>query len=1031
MSETKHIKLISFGSQKVNDWNSKEVRKTIRISVILPESTEDKCPEFNYKDELVATKKKSAVKNIIPKPSNGLDPFNEDDDDVKRIAAEMEAKYGMGVAKKRKWRKDDYADIGMGYDETDSFIDNTDGYDEIIPKNVTTVHGGFYINCGALEFKTDEAVSSDESSSSEEDATEKHQNHKRVLESSAESEDEVQQETVKLKPTEKKPKLINNTNGMQKAIKKRLFGHEKIKQQIRKKRLEDSTRKTVSELLKEKRMDLNMSATIEPEPSEKIERSVSPRENKKSPMLATIDDVIESVINRTVIKKPEAVDESSKESVSSKGASIAVKTVVTINSSPSEADSNDGLSIKPVELVQLPENLPTDIIIIIDSIKNAAACNTEGKVKFFTDNVNSMLLNLERKCRCLGKQSRMKVYEHLAPFVKCKKETLIKRAKNLCIVEEQKKIKALIHSLKTSIGLMMPVIIENYEEECRSILQRKFSTNNDESTKNLRLPKRHFTWTEELKKLLRDIVTLRRKCYLNEGRLKESLDALLVEFLKSEIQVLWPEGWMSLNSLLKHSNIIDPKKNMDPIKKTIPLSAPEVNINPPPNITVTPTSTLTINRSTTPTISPPPNISIPANCALTITPVVPPPSSVPKVNSIENKVRSKLSVSDTMFSKVNSDISNVSKSSRSLPPMDVKSSSSNVNNIKYSTAVSSPSPIVHTVPKDIETIILDDKSQKKEEPEDLSSHSTIEKHIDNFIKEGLSRNNCQIIDLTDQPEVKKKPSSKPKTKYTYEYSEKIPKLKPEYAEKPPKLKPEIEGLRVKTQEELTGSSAFNQIIADSLNNDVNRFSKSNIVTKSSNSISSTVPISNSTMFDYSKSKISSEGDDIQKVMEGLKVLQKMSSPVKTNDDTRTSSPVSVIAFNKSFSQDANNKTATVSPATNRSNTFQDAFQKQFIPDFMKASFTTTPSKGNYNRYGIANNVHFFITIFHFSYNKINHTSSKSTPSSSEKYLQNNFSQPNSNKVKNNYSAQQSGSYEMLDDMFANFLSDNFKNKFTT
>lgn len=72
------------------------------------------------------------------------------------------------MKKKRKGRKDDYADIGMGYDESDSFIDNTDGYDEIIPQNVTTLHGGFYINCGALEFKTDEEASSDNSSSSSE-----------------------------------------------------------------------------------------------------------------------------------------------------------------------------------------------------------------------------------------------------------------------------------------------------------------------------------------------------------------------------------------------------------------------------------------------------------------------------------------------------------------------------------------------------------------------------------------------------------------------------------------------------------------------------------------------------------------------------------------------------------------------------------------------------------------------------------------------------------------------------------------------
>lgn len=88
-------------------------------------------------------------------------------------------------------------------------------------------------------------------------------------------------------------------------------------------------------------------------------------------------------------------------------------------------------------------------------------------------------------------------------------------------------------------------------------------------------------------------------------------------------------------------------------------------------------------------------------------------------------------------------------------------------------------------------------------------------------------------------------------------------------------------------------------------------------------------------------------------MENLKALQKLScSPVK-NDST--SSPVSVIAFNKNFSSskssglnqgvqktgDANSNTTT-----DFSGTFQDDFQKQFI-NSIQTSANPSTTKANY------------------------------------------------------------------------------------
>lgn len=102
--------------------------------------------------------------------------------------------------------------------------------------------------------------------------------------------------------------------------------------------------------------------------------------------------------------------------------------------------------------------------------------------------------------------------------------------------------------------------------------------------------------------------------------------------------------------------------------------------------------------------------------------------------------------------------------------------------------------------------------------------------------------------------------------------------------------------------------------------------------------------------DGEKVKVNNEGDDIQKVMEGLKVLQKMSSPVKTSSENTTSSPVSVIAFNKSYSP----KSAVSQPSTSSNSSvvrpsdytkadfctgFQEQFQKQLLGDvnFLKTS----------------------------------------------------------------------------------------------
>lgn len=58
---------------------------------------------------------------------NGFsDPFEENDDDVNRIAKEFERKYGTTCAGKKRSSNNNDCDKGAGYDLNDGFIDNSE-----------------------------------------------------------------------------------------------------------------------------------------------------------------------------------------------------------------------------------------------------------------------------------------------------------------------------------------------------------------------------------------------------------------------------------------------------------------------------------------------------------------------------------------------------------------------------------------------------------------------------------------------------------------------------------------------------------------------------------------------------------------------------------------------------------------------------------------------------------------------------------------------------------------------------------------
>ncbi|XP_047658772.1 ubinuclein-1 isoform X2 [Tachysurus fulvidraco] len=109
-----------------------------RIELVLFEPDGTRCAEFHYPQ--LTEVRRSEVDG------------DGDGDELQDLVTKLQKKHGE-APKQRRDRVQDLMDLGDGYDDTDSFIDNSEAYDELVPSCLTTKYGGFYINIGTLQFR--------------------------------------------------------------------------------------------------------------------------------------------------------------------------------------------------------------------------------------------------------------------------------------------------------------------------------------------------------------------------------------------------------------------------------------------------------------------------------------------------------------------------------------------------------------------------------------------------------------------------------------------------------------------------------------------------------------------------------------------------------------------------------------------------------------------------------------------------------------------------------------------------------------
>ncbi|XP_054980494.1 ubinuclein-2 isoform X2 [Sorex araneus] len=565
-------------------------RETVRLELVLKDPTDESCVEFSYPELLLCGEQRK-------KSVHTEDPFNDEHkerQEVEMLAKKFEMKYGGKPHKHRKDRLQDLIDIGFGYDETDPFIDNSEAYDELVPASLTTKYGGFYVNTGTLQFR--------QASDTEEDDITDNQKHKPPKIPKI-KEDDIEMKKRKRKEEGEKEKKPRKKVSKQLGV-VALNSHKSEK---KKKRYKDSL--SLAAMIRKFQKEKD---ALRKEPSPKVSASLPTSSLNKPPSTAAALGNDVSDLNLSSADPDLPIFVSTNEHELFQDAENALEMLddfdfdrlldAASDASPlSESGGENGNATQPNFASQglpkviptLPEGLPVLLEKRIEDLRVAAKhFDEEGRKKFFTQDMNNILLDIELQLQALGPVARSGVYSHLEAFVPCNKETLVKRLKKLHLNVQDDRLREPLQKLKLAVSNVMPEQLFKYQEDCQARSQAKCaklqtdeerekngSEEDDDEKPGKRVigPRKKFHWDDTIRTLLCNLVEIKLGCYELEPNKSQSAEDYLKSFMETEVKPLWPKGWMQARMLFKESRSVHNHLTSAPAKKkVIPAPKPKV-----------------------------------------------------------------------------------------------------------------------------------------------------------------------------------------------------------------------------------------------------------------------------------------------------------------------------------------------------------------------------------------------------------------------------------------------------------------------